>query len=170
MENDCCAICLEDLKFNNRKVHTTECNHNFHELCFKKIKADNCPCCRGMILRNKSSLKCEVKFNIRELKSKFKIDKKELGDILLVSKTEIVDFNKKLRIAISELNLLVKSEVILQNPTLLMMQTDKIHVITIKIFRANLKFESDQSNYLKCLDLFKIEYSREENNLFLLEM
>ena len=48
MEEDCCAICLCSLKAYQKKLHTTECGHIFHEKCFEKITGElKCPCCRA---------------------------------------------------------------------------------------------------------------------------
>ena len=50
MEEECCAICLSSLQSRQRKLHTTECGHVFHETCFEKIKGDlTCPCCRAVV-------------------------------------------------------------------------------------------------------------------------
>jgi len=47
MSDDCCAICLSGLQARQRKLHTTECGHVFHETCFEKIRGElKCPCCR----------------------------------------------------------------------------------------------------------------------------
>ena len=44
---DCCAICLCSLQAYQRKLHTTECGHVFHEKCFEKITGNlKCPYCR----------------------------------------------------------------------------------------------------------------------------
>ena len=48
---DCCAICLCSLQAYQRKLHTTECGHVFHEKCFEKITGElKCPCCRAEVL------------------------------------------------------------------------------------------------------------------------
>lgn len=65
-ENETCAICLDALKFRNKKIHRTNCGHCFHETCIEKIKEVlrmetlptgevveqmvlPCPCCRAPI-------------------------------------------------------------------------------------------------------------------------
>ena len=71
-----CPICLEALKFNNRKIHVTECNHSFHDMCFKKLKARTCPCCRSAIEQHISSVIVILKLELKELEKNLKIDKK----------------------------------------------------------------------------------------------
>jgi len=65
-QNEACAICLEPLKYRNKKQHRTNCGHCFHETCIEKIKEVTimetlpsgetvemmvlpCPCCRTPI-------------------------------------------------------------------------------------------------------------------------
>ena len=66
VETDTCAICLDALKYRNKKIHRTNCGHYFHETCIEKIKEVlrmetlptgevveqlvlPCPCCRAPI-------------------------------------------------------------------------------------------------------------------------
>lgn len=71
-----CAICLENLAYNHRKIFVTSCGHSFHKMCFDKLptittykqveireqndncekqyiylykQSVNCPCCRNML-------------------------------------------------------------------------------------------------------------------------
>lgn len=46
---DKCSICMENLNFENLKIHTTECNHSFHAMCLKKGRLSKCPHCRAVI-------------------------------------------------------------------------------------------------------------------------
>jgi hypothetical protein len=45
-QTDDCPICLDPL---NENVHTTECNHRFHNQCLSRIHNNLCPMCRGRI-------------------------------------------------------------------------------------------------------------------------
>ena len=48
-QQEVCAICLENLKYNNRNIHETKCGHKFHALCFRQLPGGillSCPCCR----------------------------------------------------------------------------------------------------------------------------
>ena len=48
-ESEKCAICLENLTYNSRNIHETECGHRFHACCFRNITAPICPYCRREI-------------------------------------------------------------------------------------------------------------------------
>lgn len=43
-----CAICLAELKVNDRVSHSRSCNHEYHNDCIRLWleKNDTCPCCR----------------------------------------------------------------------------------------------------------------------------
>ena len=77
-----CPICLEALKFNRRKVHVTDCNHSFHEMCFKKLKTRTCPCCRTVIEQNINSLIKNLKLELKELEKDFRNDKKMAASMI----------------------------------------------------------------------------------------
>lgn len=37
--------------FDKSKIHTTECNHNFHTNCFRNMREPTCPMCRSTVSR-----------------------------------------------------------------------------------------------------------------------
>ena len=71
---DECPICMEALKFNNRKIHTTGCNHSFHAMCFKKVKSGACPCCRAVIPQGISIVIANIKKEIKDVKYALKFN------------------------------------------------------------------------------------------------
>jgi hypothetical protein len=154
MESDCCAICLEVLEFNNRKLHITECNHKFHRICFQKIIGNQCPCCRGTIMRDMNSLKYEAKKKMKDLKVQFKKEKKDLNAVMFLSKKKIKQSITYLKLTSDELNILVKSDLILRNATLLMKKTDMIHVLTTDIYKEKLFLDKTHTRYLECLEKY----------------
>ena len=79
---DECPICMENLKFNNRKIHTTDCNHKFHAMCFSKVKGGACPCCRAVIPQGISMVISNIKKEIKDVKYALKCDKKLAKDML----------------------------------------------------------------------------------------
>jgi hypothetical protein len=74
-----CPICMENLQFNNRKIHTTACKHSFHGMCIKKVKM--CPCCRAVLDDSVSKI-AKIKDEIKELNAKF-ISYKRCGKRIL---------------------------------------------------------------------------------------
>jgi gluconate kinase len=91
---DECPICMENLKFNNRKIHTTSCNHKFHEMCFKKVKNGACPCCRAIIPLGIAIVISNIKTEIRDVKSAFTINKKMRKD-KIAAKSKIISTLRK---------------------------------------------------------------------------
>jgi hypothetical protein len=86
---DECPICMENLKFNNRKIHTTSCNHKFHEMCFKKVKEGACPCCRAIIPQGIAIVISNIKTEIRDVKSALTMNKK-MGKDEISAKNKII--------------------------------------------------------------------------------
>jgi hypothetical protein len=80
-----CPICLEALKFNNRKIHVTECNHEFHDMCLKKVKTNTCPCCRAVI-SDISEIISEIRSDLNKIKIEFDNEKNECTICLTTSK------------------------------------------------------------------------------------
>jgi hypothetical protein len=51
-----CAICQKKFLNNNRntlktRCYETECNHDFHVMCFKELQTNKCPVCRSKVLQ-----------------------------------------------------------------------------------------------------------------------
>ena len=46
MQNNICAICLEENIINNNNYKCLYCNNSFHNSCIKKMKNNICPLCR----------------------------------------------------------------------------------------------------------------------------
>lgn len=44
--DDVCAICLDALAPKKKKVYVANCQHQFHESCFRRMNNTKCPCCR----------------------------------------------------------------------------------------------------------------------------
>jgi len=76
--DECCALCLENLVYNNRKIYTTECGHTFHTMCFNKITSkhlDECCSCDDMKISCpycRSSVSLEPKNKLAKLRKNFK--------------------------------------------------------------------------------------------------
>jgi hypothetical protein len=70
-----CPICMENLQFNNRKIHTTACKHSFHAMCLKKVKGGTCPCCRAVLDENKVEI-AKIKDDIKSINDDFMEDKR----------------------------------------------------------------------------------------------
>lgn len=71
-----CAICLESLAFNRRKIHVTECNHKFHFMCFKRMMVSICPCCRAPVTLcevNTSPINLKIKRLEKQLSKEYEI-------------------------------------------------------------------------------------------------
>jgi hypothetical protein len=88
-----CPICMENLKFNNRKIHTTVCNHKFHEMCLKKVKNGACPCCRAALPQSLSIIISNLKTEIRDVKCAFKMNKKIGEDLISAKNIKILALN-----------------------------------------------------------------------------
>ena len=99
-----CPICLEKLKFNNRMIHETSCGHKFHKMCFKKVKSNTCPCCRGDVLQDVCTVISNLRSEIKDLKFQQKSDNKLVGNILSDSKKELALLKKELGYANNILN------------------------------------------------------------------
>ena len=87
-----CPICMENLQFKNRKIHTTACKHSFHAMCFKKVRGGTCPCCRAVLDDVDSKIK-KIKYEIKELNAHF-IEDKRRGKILLSQKRKEISWLK----------------------------------------------------------------------------
>ena len=74
-----CAICLENIKFNNRKSHTTECGHTFHTMCFNKISQNKNDCCSDNYMKV-SCPYCRTNVNL-EPKNKLTMLRKDYKDM-----------------------------------------------------------------------------------------
>jgi len=46
MSEPICAICLDTLAARRKKIYTADCQHKFHETCFRRMNNIKCPCCR----------------------------------------------------------------------------------------------------------------------------
>jgi hypothetical protein len=92
---DECPICMENLKFNNRKIHTTSCNHKFHEMCFKKVKNSACPCCRAVIPQGIAIVISNIKTEIRDVKIALTINKKMRKDKISAKNKIISNLRKE---------------------------------------------------------------------------
>ena len=89
-EEDCCAICLTGLCVRQRKLHTTECGHVFHEGCFEKIKGElTCPCCRAEV-------QPVLKQQIREMSKSIKDMAEYVRTFPLIQQQYIEIQNKKI--------------------------------------------------------------------------
>jgi hypothetical protein len=95
-----CAICLSDLQCRQRKLHTTDCGHVFHETCFEKIKDARlrCPYCR-------SETKPLIKQQIRVIDHSIK----ELSEYINVYPTSHKSYVEKQNARIQELEEMLKT-------------------------------------------------------------
>lgn len=89
-QDESCAICLDNLQYRKKTIHTTECGHRFHESCIEKIKKNegelHCPCCRSVI-------QPLIKQQIENVKNEMKQTKKEIDafPVVLRSTTKYYD-------------------------------------------------------------------------------
>jgi len=90
-----CPICMENLKFNNRKIHTTICNHKFHEMCFKKVKGGTCPCCRAAFPLGITIVISNIKAEIKDLKIIFQRMRKTRKSLISEKKKTITALVKE---------------------------------------------------------------------------
>jgi hypothetical protein len=91
-----CPICMENLQFKNRKIHTTACKHSFHAMCLKKVKGGTCPCCRA-VLDDVDSKIAKIKDDIKLINADFK-EEKRTGNLILSNnrkKTSLLKNNLK---------------------------------------------------------------------------
>lgn len=112
MEEDCCAICLSGLCLRQRKLHTTECGHIFHEGCFEKIKGElKCPCCRMQVqpvlkqqIRDISKIIKDTAEYVRTFpttqKQYIEIQNKKIAEL----EKQLIEAKKRKRIVSFELN------------------------------------------------------------------
>ncbi|KAF7635733.1 RING-type domain-containing protein, partial [Meloidogyne graminicola] len=51
---ECCSICLDEFKLNERAQQLIQCNHIFHKKCIQKWlkKNSTCPLCRKIVKIN----------------------------------------------------------------------------------------------------------------------
>ena len=79
--DECCALCLENLIYNNRKIYTTECGHKFHTMCFNKITSKHldiccscddmkvsCPYCRSIVSMEPKNKLTKLRKNYKDMK------------------------------------------------------------------------------------------------------
>jgi hypothetical protein len=86
---DECPICMENLQFKRRKIHTTACNHKFHTMCFKKVRGVTCPCCRASIIPGVDIVIRKTQGIIKEINAEYVLNKKK-------GKAEILKLKKEL--------------------------------------------------------------------------
>jgi hypothetical protein len=89
-----CPICMENLKFNNRKIHTTACKHSFHAMCLNKVKGGTCPCCRAVLDENKVKI-AKMRDTIKEINQSFIRDKRRGKALISGKKKQTILLKKK---------------------------------------------------------------------------
>jgi hypothetical protein len=89
-----CPICMENLKFNNRKIHTTACKHSFHKMCLNKVKGGTCPCCRAVLDENKVKI-AKMRDTIKEINQDFIRDKRRGKALISGNKKQTILLKKK---------------------------------------------------------------------------
>jgi hypothetical protein len=89
-----CPICMENLKFNNRKIHITACKHSFHAMCLNKVKGGTCPCCRAVLDENKKKI-AKIKDEIKLINEYFIRDKKRGKELISEKKKQTILLKKK---------------------------------------------------------------------------
>ena len=78
--DDKCAICLEQLSYNNRKTYTTDCGHTFHTMCFNKLPKETCECCNILMILRVNCPYCRTRTTF-EPKYRLILCKKNLQNI-----------------------------------------------------------------------------------------
>ncbi len=89
-----CPICMENLQFKNRKIHTTACKHSFHAMCFKKVKGGTCPCCRAVLDENNVKI-AKMRDTIKEINQSFIRDKRRGKALISGKKKQTILLKKK---------------------------------------------------------------------------
>lgn len=158
MEGDC-PICLEKLK-GHGKLHTTVCNHTFHTKCFGKLKKSCCPCCRTVFEKDKKGKIVDMKNEIKLIIVEFARNK-QLGKRLFSKNSkEMKEMHTHLKYEIRKLQIIVKNLGVCSLVEPVMIQTDKIRVLTIlvekkkeMIFEIGRSIISDNEYYENIISL-----------------